>query len=437
MRFKSPIVSSSLILVFCLPLAAQVAVAPLPAPTGARVTLRGAALRADGALSGRGIEGVGAETLVDAHGRELVWKEVRREVDPEGNIHAFYRQHLAGRGVDAEVYGSEVGAHYSPDGVLRSVSGRQYRDVNVGNEVALDREAAERRFLGSSGSSEFLGANHPHAEEPRGTPRNPEDPPSAERSPAAELSEQISAADKPAPFPLRTENGVPVYKEWGDQPAWRGSAAGDALHNTSLTMAAFNAMGRRGWDNNYGEARIIIESVTPAHDQAQYNQNVTTSAPPNAVMLGRPRRMYPAGPVTYNGTNSYTFNDLLHKDDTPTLNATTHSRANKLSVVHRLLAEGGKNPVCARLPNLSGCGTTVGAIGITKANKILFNALQFYIGAYATWDDLADTIAETAFNEYDKCSVDPLWNAELEQRAVFDAFTAIGHPGSGNLNQCF
>ena len=602
--------------------AKSTSVGPLPNPTGRRVALRGSSLHtAAQVLAGRGIEGIDAQLLVDYAGRELIWKQVRRHVDPEGNVHAFYRQHLTDNGMDAEVYGSEVGAHYSPDGVLRSVSGTHYREVNVVNGVSLDPEAAveaatfrlmahnqvrvrpfaemsadmrERSVkaaklmlverdgvfryhyftvvsdVDDAGYQVVLDADTEaivavSATNP-GSNCTPTAPVSAVAATGTPLRSGLPAralkanpaADKPAPFthegywkttpsrvvyqqtvgdgglwmcnqslsysyaifPVRTQNGVPVYKEWPDLPAWRGSVAGDALHQTNLTMAAFNAMGRHGWDGNYGEARIIIESMTPNYDQAQYNRNISVNAPPNAVMLGRTRRMYPAassldwvahefghgvvdtsadfpysgvgaelhegfadvighlveknthpagtglekssdwtmhedaavsgyargaiddgashtwvGPTMYNGTNSYTFNDLLHSDDTPTTSTNTHSRANKLSVVHRLLAEGGKNPVCTRLPGLSGCGTTVSGLGITKANTILFNALQFYIPSYATWD-LADLIAETAFNEYDKCSLGPIWNASAEQQAVFDAFKAIGHPGSGPLNEC-
>jgi hypothetical protein len=605
--------------------AAIVKVGPLPDPSGRRVALRGSALATAGAvLAGRGIEGIEAQPFIDYAGRELIWKEVRRHVDPEGNIHAFYRQHLIGNGIDAEVYGSEVGAHYSPDGVLRSVSGTHYREVNVANGVSLDPEGAveaatfrlmahnqvrvrpfaeisadlrERSVkaaklmlverdgmfryhyfavvsdVDDAGYQVVLDADTEAIVAVTETnPANncvPTAPVSAvaatgtpvRTGPAPRSLKANPAADKPAPFthegywtatpskvvyqqitgsalwmcdsspevahswtifPVRTENGVPVYKDWADQTTWRGSVAGDALHHANLTMAAFNSMGRHGWNGNYGEARIIIESVGANYDQARFNNNYTSAAPLNAVMLGRSRRMYPAassldwvahefghgvvntsagfpysgvgaeldegfadvighlvekrshptgnglekssdwtmhedaavsgyargaiddgashtwvGPTTYNGTNYYTFNDLLHKDDTPTLLANTHSRANKMSVVHRLLAEGGKNPVCSRLPGLSGCETTVTALGLSKANKILFNALQFYIASSATWDDLADTIAETAFNEYDKCSLDPIWNAAVEQQAVFDAFKAIGHPGSGVLNECF
>ncbi len=600
------------------------ALLPLPDPTAERVVLRGAALRtASAVLAGRGIDGVAAQPLVDDAGRELAWKLVRRHVDDEGGIHAFYRQHLLGNGLDAEVYGSEVGAHYTADNALRWVSGTQYREVNVANSgVSLDRdgavEAAAYRLMArnqvrvrhlSEMSADlrkravdaaklmlverggvfryhyFVVVSDIHdagyqvvldadteaivavTETNPGnncTPTAPVSAVSATGTPVrtglpARALKANPAADKPAPFthegywlatpskvvyqqtsgngglwmcnpnlsyswtifPVRTENGVPVYKEWADQPAWRGSAAGDALHHTNLTMAALNAMGRKGWDGNYGEARIIIESRAPFQDSAQYNQNLTSIAPANAVMLGRPLRMYPAsssldwvahefghgvvhtsadfpytgvgaelnegfadvighlvemrshpggtglekfdwlmhedaavsgyargavddgashtwvGPVTYNGTNFYTFNDLLHKDDTPTTSTTIHSHANKLSVVYRLLTMGGTNPVCTRLPNLSGCGTTVDGLGSTKASKILFNALQFYLTSFATWDSLADLVAYAAFNEYDKCWADPFWNASIEQQAVFDAFTAIGHPGSGRLYECF
>lgn len=322
-------------------------------------------------------------------------------------------------------------------------------------------------------------------------------------------------------FPLVTENGAPVYKDHvtTDGRQWRGSAAGDAIYHTDLTMRFFRQMGRYGWDDAYGAAKIIVEAEGIGRDQAQFNSelgNPTAIAPLNSVRIGVPNQMYNLaasldlvahewghgmidktanfpysgegaqlhegfadvighmaektmqsagtglersddwtiqedsavsgyvrgviddagshdwvgenGPFfqMINGQKVYGFNDLLHAQDTPTTYATAHSHGNKLSVVYYLLANGGTNPVCNRLW-LSGCGTSVPSITLTKANRILFAAIESHAKSYTTWSDLPYRVAEAAFAQYNRCAYDPTANASAEQDAVFAAFTAVGH----------
>ncbi|MEA2490089.1 MAG: bacillolysin [Acidobacteriota bacterium] len=599
------------------------ALAPLAEPQGERVRISGRAVaESKNLLAGRGIEGIDSRPVVDHAGRELVWKQVRQHVDQQGNVHKFFRQYLAGEGITAEVYGSEVAAHYTAGGKLWSVNGMQFRNVTVANGVSLDREAAidaaafrvlsrgtrvrklddlptevrERSlnaaklmlvqadgvfrytyFTYASDADDVGYQIVVDADDERilamtqtnmggnclptgslvtvnatGTPVRP--------GPANRVIKAHPATDRPAPYthegywhslpyktvyqqvtgsatwmcngalsyswtivPLKTDSGVVVYKDWpGEQ--WLGSAAGDAIYHSDLTNRYFKFIhGRNSWDDNNGPIKIIVAAVTPAKDQAQYNMNVTSIAPPNSVMLGLPGRMYNAaasldwvahewghgvidtsadfpysgvgaelhegfadvignmveryyhpagsgletadwtmhedsavsgyvrgaiddntghiwkGPNVISGTDSYSFNDLLHASDTPapTGPALVHARGNMLSVVQRLLAEGGFNPVCGRLGTLSGCTTNVPSLGISKTNRILFTALESTLPSNSNWSTLADSVADAAFALYNGCSGNPLANAATEQHAVFDAFRAIGYPSATEaLNNC-
>ncbi|HEX8154286.1 MAG TPA: M4 family metallopeptidase [Thermoanaerobaculia bacterium] len=593
----------------------------LPEGRGERIRIQSRDVkRASLQVVGRGIEGIDAKAAIDGAGRELLWKEIRRKTDAGGNLNVFYRQYLTDGNITAEVYGSEVGAHYTPDGRLYSVSGAQARQVNVANGVSLDRqaaiEAAAYRMLARETRVRRL--DEMHAEQ-RDRALNAAKLVLMERDGvyhytyltyASDLSdnglqiaidadtEQIvaitetnmggnclptgsmvtvnatgtpvrsgvsnrsikahPATDRPSPythegywhsvpyktvyqqitgtgtwmcanmsdswtiFPLQTENSVVVYKDRVDGSiTWHGSAAGDAIYHSDKTMTYLKFIhGRDGWDDAYGPVKIIIDSTTPSRDQAQFNANVTATSPNNAVMMGLPGRMYQGaasldwvahewghgvintsanfpysgvgaelhegfadvighateryyhatgsgvetddwlmhedaassgyargavddngghnwtGPTTYNGQNYYTFNDLLHANDTPTTNTNAHSGANKLAVVLRLLTEGGTNPVCARLSTLSGCSTSVTGQGENKAARIMVTALESTLPSNSTWSTLADDVAQAAFNLYNACGSNPLSNASAEQTAVFNAFTAIGHPGSGVLNTC-
>lgn len=116
---------------------------------GRAISLYGGAIESDAALAiaGRGIPLPGDVTgsaLYDAHGREVVWREVQRRVDPSGGAHIVYHQFLLGD-VAAEIVGSEMGVHYDADGSLSLISGNQFDAVMVTNvpQIASD-EAADR-----------------------------------------------------------------------------------------------------------------------------------------------------------------------------------------------------------------------------------------------------------------------------------------------------
>lgn len=630
MKFKT----LSVLLSLCLATSAMAGPIekPLPEPRGERIRISGRGVAADAKqIVGRGIEGIESQAAIDRAGRELLWKEVRKQVDLEGNVHRFYRQFLVGEGISAEVFGSEVVTHANADGKMWSISGMQFRDVLVANGVSLDREAAldaaafrmlshrtrvrkldemhseqRERALGAAklmlvetnGVFRYVYFTQAADAADRGyhiavdadteeivavTSLNP----GGNCTPTGSLTtvnatgvpvrsgvanrtlKAKAATDRPAPYthegywhsvpyktvyqqisgdptwscngttspwtivPLKTENGVATYKDWtGEQ--WKGSTAGDALFHSDQTNRYFKFIhGRNGWDGNYAAVKVIIESTVPNRDQAQYNMNVTTLAPANAVMLGVPGRMFPAaasldwiahewghavidtsadfpysgtgaelhegfadvignmveryyhptatgnppsnaglekadwtmhedaalsgyvrgavddntghewvgpnvwGPNAWSQSDRYSFNDLLHASDTPvpTLGL-THARGNMLSVVLRLLTEGGTNPVCSRLPGLSGCSTSVTAQG-SKGARIMFRALESTLPSNSTWSTLADNVADAAFSLYNQCSVSTLNNAAAEQQAVFAAFRAIGYPSPTEaLNTC-
>ncbi|HEY0143447.1 MAG TPA: M4 family metallopeptidase [Thermoanaerobaculia bacterium] len=385
----------SLLFSVCLATAALAAPAelPLPEPRGERIRISGGNVAAAARqIAGRGIEGIEAQAIVDRAGRELVWKEVRKEVDEEGNTHRFYRQYLAG----TEVFGSEVVTHANAAGKIWSVSGMQYRDVLVANGISLDRESAldaaafrllaknstrvrkldemnaelRERALGAAnlklvqkdGVFRYVWFTQASDAKDRGyqividadteeivsvsstsaggncVPTGPLSTVSATGIPVRTGVPNRSikahpATDRPAPYthegywhsvpykwalqqtwgdyglwmcdttksyswaiiPLKTENSVVVYKDWpGEQ--WKGSAAGDAIYHSDLANRYFKFIhGRNGWNNNYADVKILVESQTPAADQAAFNSNTTTIAPQNSVMIGPAGRFYNAG----------------------------------------------------------------------------------------------------------------------------------------------
>lgn len=591
---------------------------PLPEPRGERIRLRDAA-SASSFIAGRGIQGIDAQPVVDRAGRELLWKQVRRHVDEEGNVHLFYRQYLAGD-ITAEVYGSGAAAHYTTEGKLWSVTGRQFRNVNVANDVSLDREsaidAAAYRLLSRSVRVRRLPELSPETRERSinaaklmlverdgafrytyftfasdakdqpyqiavdadteeivaviGETRQGNCVPTGSMTQVSATGVAVRAADgvparavkahpatdRNAPyvhegywhsvpyktvfqqvvgnpwgcnpqhsatytiFPLLTENGVPIYKDQASDPQFKGSAAGDAIYHTDLTLRALKGMGRDGWDDNNGAAKIVVQVTSLPADRAKFNSsqaNPTVEAPTNSVMLATKSKLHYASSsldwvahewghgvidtsadfdtntTTGNelhegfadviahmveksmqssgsgleksddwtmhedaGTSGYArgaiddgsghswsgpggsmpfMNDLLHANDTPTTSTSTHSHGNKLSVVFKLLSTGGYNPVCSRL-SLSGCSTNVSGQTFAKAKKILFRAIESHLDQTSTWSTLADEIADAAFGAYSQCASGPTFNASAEQQAVYDAFTAIGHGGSGYIRPC-
>ncbi len=99
-----------------------------------------------GQLTGRGIADHGAaRPAYDAHGREIVWRETRRTVDPMGGTHVFYSQYLQHEDREIELYGSRVGVHYAKDGSLTSVGGTQFTSVMLTNAPQIGPEEASER----------------------------------------------------------------------------------------------------------------------------------------------------------------------------------------------------------------------------------------------------------------------------------------------------
>lgn len=123
-----------------------------------------------------------------------------------------------------------------------------------------------------------------------------------------------------------------------------------------------------------------------------------------------------------------TLNDQIHRDDSYGSGPPSHPNAidnhgvgNMLTMAYRLMAEGGKNPICYRgAPDTgySGCDTTVVGVGVTKANRIMFQAL-YEMPSTVGWTTIANYVNQAAYEVYGGCA---------EQKAVWGAFKAIGYP---------
>ncbi|HEX6095089.1 MAG TPA: hypothetical protein VF432_02105 [Thermoanaerobaculia bacterium] len=355
-------------------------------------------------------------------------------------------------------------------------------------------------------------------------------------------------------FPVQPDvpGGVPTYRDrdsGGGRP-WVGSAAGDALWNTYLTMRTFVGFGRKGWDDRNSPANIFVDDYRRPDAAAfnyvdGYNTAFETKFP-NGVLIGQAIHYYSnaaaldvvahewghgvvftsagwtsalsgtafeeralhegwsdvigmivekrqqvngflpeqrsdwrlhedAGDGDYvrgaeddgaghawqtiDDTEDLRYNDKLHKNDCsglttngicggPAIVSTpppaafkAHDFGNMLNMVHKLLAEGGKNPACVRVdvdgdaPEVD-CPTVAG-LGSSKAGLILFQALQYRMRWWHFWDDLADVVKQEAFNQYNGCSFDITANAAGEQQAVMNAFANIGYPGrTSNIITC-
>jgi hypothetical protein len=133
-------------------------------------------------------------------------------------------------------------------------------------------------------------------------------------------------------------------------------------------------------------------------------------------------------------------NFSFHRDDPPSGQG-IYGGANRLPVVLRLMAIGGSNPVCSRLPNLSGCTLSVTGIGITKASKILVRTLAVYTVNGTQWEDLADLAVQSAFDLYQVCRFglcpDRVYSALPEQYTAGNAFEAIGYGPVNDPQTCY
>lgn len=129
---------------------------------------------------------------------------------------------------------------------------------------------------------------------------------------------------------------------------------------------------------------------------------------------------------------SYPFNNILHLEDDPP-SGSAHENGNKLNVALRLVTVGGQNPVCGRMPWLSGCNVSVNAIGQDRAFRIFFTGLQYYLPSNSNWNVLAAYLSLAAWDLYRYC---PHYPATYEQQAINKAFAAIGHPNTGEPFNC-
>ena len=118
----------------------------------------------------------------------------------------------------------------------------------------------------------------------------------------------------------------------------------------------------------------------------------------------------------------------LHADDPPGTTSDYWAIGNRLGTAYYLMSEGGYNPVCTRLSNLDGCDVDVGEVGDTVAGRSFFKALTSYATSSSDWDDFGGLVKYAAYQLYKSCPSD---NAQDEQEAAVDAFTAIGYdPGT-------
>ena len=147
----------------------------------------------------------------------------------------------------------------------------------------------------------------------------------------------------------------------------------------------------------------------------------------------------PAGHSYFQGAGL--TDDYLHAaDDDTESDLYGHKRAVQLSVVFKLLSDGGYNRICYRAgtpPNtsFSGCNVSVSGLGFTKASEILFQAAAYYVPSTVQWVDLPAIANQVAFDLYQQCDSDPLANAAFEQNSVNKAFGAIGY-GPAPLVRC-
>ncbi len=143
-----------------------------------------------------------------------------------------------------------------------------------------------------------------------------------------------------------------------------------------------------------------------------------------------------------NGVAVNGYNQAVHRQDIdgawlrdPNLQE-AHVRGSMLTMVLRLMTEGGTNPICSRHPEYDGCATAVRAQGLTKSGQILFDAIQYYIPSSAQWVDLATYASQAAFDDYSQCDYLPYYHATGEQATVNQAFTAIGYPRGTAAYRC-
>ena len=293
------------------------------------------------------------------------------------------------------------------------------------------------------------------------------------------------------------------------------------MYHTYLTMDAFQRLGRGGWDNNWGNATVVIESTSvfgaADTDFAFFRESPPTATmPPGAAVYitravrrhnlassldllahewghgvlytdvgfnyasqvgaemeegwadvigtiveklqqqpgngleqsndwtmhedsAGPSGGYARGAVDdgagghifsrTNGTVEPVTKDRIHRDDPDVTGpGFPHTQGNMLVMAMRLIAEGGKNPICTRLPALLGCSDpAVVALGQVKARKIMWDTVTNQITGSTTWATVANDATRAAEYAYRRC---PGYSGLVEQNAVQAAFKAIGYPAT-------
>lgn len=130
------------------------------------------------------------------------------------------------------------------------------------------------------------------------------------------------------------------------------------------------------------------------------------------------------------GDNGHTLanglfaNNRWHRLDTANPTSDPHDIGNAALVAFRLLAEGGQNGFCTahQIPT---CTTALTGVGVSKASRIMLDAVWFYGYPSQTWNDVAVGAIVAARDEYSQSSPP---NACTEQDQVIKAFTVIGYP---------
>lgn len=126
------------------------------------------------------------------------------------------------------------------------------------------------------------------------------------------------------------------------------------------------------------------------------------------------------------GTNPARTKDKIHVSDPDVTNTTfPHTTGNLLVMAMRLIAEGGSNPLCARVPSPITTCTSVTPLGFTNARKVMWNTLP-NITSTASWVDVANGAMRAAYSQFKACGASPTYVPVTEQTAVRDAFIGVG-----------
>ncbi len=120
-------------------------------------------------------------------------------------------------------------------------------------------------------------------------------------------------------------------------------------------------------------------------------------------------------------------NNMWHRLDTANPTGDPHYAGNVANVLFNLLAVGGQNSVCLAHATFDGCNLTLTGIGVSKASRILVDAVFFYSYPSENWNDVATMACVAAHDDYS--GVSPSC-AAFEQDQVMKAFAAVGYPAT-------